>query len=84
VASALPTDAAQFTVLTLLGRAQPIPRLRHLERPHVEALVILAGGLLSAASLLAFATGKTKAAYALGIAGALTGAAIGAARVFGE
>lgn len=51
---------------------------------HFEAIAVVGGGLLSALSLVSFATGYTKQAYMLGIAGALTGAVLGASRILGS
>lgn len=68
--------------LTVLGRGPVPPRTRG--AAHFEALAVVGSGLLSALSLVAFATGRTKEAYMLGIAGALTGAAIGASRILGS
>ena len=45
------------------------------------AFGVLFGGLFSATSLLFFALGKNKAGYMLGVAGALTGAVLGAIRI---
>ena len=48
------------------------------------ALTAVLGGLGSALGLYLFATGREKEAYALGIAGAIGGAFIGAAKLLGE
>jgi len=51
---------------------------------NVEALGALFGGLFSGMSLLLFALGRDREGYALGIAGALTGAVLTAARIWGR
>jgi hypothetical protein len=51
-------------------------------RKNIEALATLFGGLFSATSLVFFAMGKDGPGRVLGVAGALTGAVLGAIRIW--
>jgi len=52
--------------------------------PHLTSGAILLSGTLSALSLALFASDRAESGYALGILAALSGAVLGAIRVFGE
>ena len=73
-----PASARGAAVVTASQSAQrsSVPRA-------LEASAILLSGLFSAASLLAFATGRDRIGYMMGVSGALGGAILGAIRVFG-
>lgn len=67
--------------LVPLGSVGALPKLTVDEWLAVTAVV---GGLGSALGLYLFATGREKEAYALGIAGAIGGAFVGAAKLLSD
>lgn len=58
-----------------------VPNTHMVLERNVAAIGVLLSGLGSATSLLLFAIGRHKEAYALGISSALVGAVIGAVRI---
>ena len=60
------------------------PKATALTNVEITAAVVLGAGILSAYGLYLMASGRSKQAYTLGVAGALVGGVFGAMRVLRE
>lgn len=72
---------AQVSVVRLGPRQ--LGALSPLQRDEFLALGVLATGLVAATGIWLFASGRRTEAYALGVASAISGAFVGAAKVLG-